>query len=156
MRPPLVNSRMADQPLVFEPIFMERVWGGRRLESLFGKRLPPGARIGESWEIVDRPEAQSVVHDGTLRGETLHDLWMNRRAEIFGDVPDAPRFPILVKLLDAQEKLSVQVHPPADAAKELGGEPKTEFWYVAETGPAAELYVGLKSGSSRADFANAL
>jgi mannose-6-phosphate isomerase len=156
MREPLVNSPMLDQPLVFEPIFMERVWGGRRLESLFGKRLPAGVRIGESWEIVDRPEAQSVVHEGSLRGETLHDLWMNRRPEIFGDVPDSPRFPILVKLLDAQEKLSIQVHPPAEAAEELGGEPKTEFWYIAETGPAAELYVGLKRGSSRTDFAYAL
>jgi mannose-6-phosphate isomerase len=154
---PLVDFAMpVDQPLVFEPIFMERVWGGRRLESLFGKRLPAGARIGESWEIVDRSEAQSVVHDGALRGETLHELWMNRRAEIFGDVPDASRFPILIKLLDAREKLSVQVHPPIDAAEELGGEAKSEFWYIAEAGPAAELYVGLTSESSPAKFADAI
>ncbi len=144
------------QPLVFEPIFMERVWGGRRLESLFGKRLPAGVRIGESWEIVDRAEAQSVVHAGPLRGETLHDLWTKRRGEIFGDLPDAPRFPLLIKLLDAQEKLSVQVHPPADAAAELGGEPKTEFWYIAEAAPAAELYVGLAGASSETHFADAI
>jgi mannose-6-phosphate isomerase len=67
-----VTKPKLTQPLVFEPIFMERVWGGRRLESLYGKRLPSAALIGESWEIVDRPEAQSVVHEGPLRGLTLH------------------------------------------------------------------------------------
>ena len=61
-------------PLTFEPIFMERMWGGRRLESEFGKKLPAQKRIGESWEIVDRPEAQSVVANGPLRGKTLHEL----------------------------------------------------------------------------------
>jgi mannose-6-phosphate isomerase len=144
------------EPLVFQPLFMERVWGGRRLESLFGKRLPPGVRVGESWEIVDRPEAQSVVAAGRLRGQTLHELWVDHRPEIFGDVPDTPRFPLLVKLLDAQEKLSVQVHPPPDAAAELGGEPKSEFWYIADAGPAAEIFVGLTSDSSRGKFAAAI
>ena len=132
------------QPLVFQPIFMERVWGGRRLESLYGKRLPPAVRIGESWEIVDRPEAQSVVHDGPFRGLTLHALWRKHREQIFGSVPDAPRFPILAKLLDAQENLSLQVHPPAAIAQELGGEPKSEFWYIADAAPKAEIFAGLK------------
>src|SRR5689334_7413467 len=104
-------------PLVFEPVFMERVWGGRQLESLFGKRLPTGNPVGESWELVDRADCQSVVADGPLRGTTLHELWMTRRAEIFGEgVPDAPRFPLLFKLLDCEERLSVQVHPPAAIA----------------------------------------
>ncbi len=70
------------QPIVFEPLFMERIWGGRRLEMQFGKRLPPGMCIGESWEIVDRPEAQSVVRDGALRGRTLHELWTQGRRAI--------------------------------------------------------------------------
>lgn len=144
------------QPFIFEPIFMERIWGGRRLETLFGKRLPTGARIGESWEIVDRPEAQSIVRDGPWRGRTLHDLWLDHRPEVFGDIADAPRFPLLIKLLDAQEKLSLQVHPPPKMAAELGGEPKTEFWYIADARPAAELYVGLKKGSSRALLVAAL
>ena len=78
------------QPIVFEPLFMERVWGGRRLETLLGKRLPPGERIGESWEIVDREAAQSVVHEGSLQGATLHELWMNHRDDIFGaGLPDS-------------------------------------------------------------------
>ncbi|MBA3272409.1 MAG: class I mannose-6-phosphate isomerase [Chthoniobacterales bacterium] len=135
---------------------MERIWGGRRLESLYGKKLPGGLPIGESWELVDRAEAQSVVQAGPWRGRTLHDLWQNEREQVFGAIADAPRFPVLIKLLDAQDTLSVQVHPPAAAAVELGGEPKTEFWYIAEAKPTAELYVGLKAGSSRADFEGAI
>src|SRR4051812_40021022 len=105
-------SSKLSEPLVFQPIFVERVWGGRRLESLCGKRLPSATRIGESWEIVDRPEAQSVVHRGPFRGLTLHSLWKKNRQQVFGNVPDSERFPILGKLLDAQENLSLQVHPP--------------------------------------------
>src|SRR4051794_36781692 len=93
-------------PLMFEPVYQERAWGGRRLESAFGRRLPAGKQIGESWEIVDRREAQSVVRHGPWKGRTLHQLWRDRRREIFGtDAPDVPRFPILAKLLDAHEKL---------------------------------------------------
>jgi mannose-6-phosphate isomerase len=144
-------------PLLFEPLFRERVWGGRRLETVFGKALPPGKSIGESWEIVDRPEAQSVVRQGEFRGLTLHELWQNRRAEIFGaDVLDAPRFPIFAKLLDAREVLSLQVHPPAAIAQELGGEAKTEMWYLAETEPNADLFVGLRRGVSKEQFKHAL
>lgn len=144
------------QPLVFQPIFMERVWGGRRLESLYGKRLPPAVRIGESWEMVDRPEAQSVVHDGPLRGQTLHMLWKKHRKEIFGEAPDAPRFPILAKLLDAQENLSLQVHPPPAIAAELGSEPKSEFWYIADAAPQAHIFAGLNKTSTRGAFVKAL
>ena len=144
------------EPIVFEPLFMERIWGGRRLQSLFGKPLPLDVRIGESWEIVDRPEAQSVVTTGPLRGRTLHDLWRNHRSEIFGEMPDSDRFPLMIKILDATEKLSLQVHPPADIAAELGGEPKSEFWYIVDALPSAELYVGLNSHSSRAMVENAL
>ena len=144
------------EPLVFEPIFMERIWGGRRLETHYGKHLPAGTPIGESWEIVDRPEAQSVVHQGPWRGRTLHDLWQNSRRTVFGEIPDAPRFPLLIKLLDAEQKLSLQVHPPAHIAAELRGEPKTEFWYIADAAPAAELHVGLNRGSSREAFEQAI
>ena len=153
---PTMSAPKLAQPLAFQPIFMERIWGGRRLESLYGKRLPPGVRIGESWEMVDRPEAQSVVHDGPFRGRTLHDLWMNDRPEVFGEVPDAPRFPILAKLLDAQENLSLQVHPPAKIAPELGGEPKSELWYIVDSTPNAELFVGLRKTSSRRAFEKAI
>jgi len=145
------------QPIVFEPLFMERLWGGRRLESLFGKRLPPTARIGESWEIVDRDEAQSVVHEGPLRGLTLNELWTQHREEIFGaGLPDTPRFPLLFKILDAQERLSVQVHPRPQTAAQLGGEPKTEMWFILDALLDSDLYAGLRRGVTRADFELAL
>ncbi len=143
-------------PLTFEPVLMERVWGGRRLEALYGKPLPSGRRIGESWEIVDRPEAQSVVRAGACRGRTLHELWVANRQEIFGTVPESPRFPLLIKLLDASDKLSLQVHPPPEVATELGGEAKTEFWYIADAAPRAEIYVGLTKSSSREEIREAL
>jgi mannose-6-phosphate isomerase len=143
------------EPVIFEPLAMERVWGGRRLESLYGKFLPQGVPIGESWEVVDREDAQSVVHNGPYRGKTLHDLWTSKREEIFGSAyanHPAPRFPILIKLLDARERLSVQVHPPAHMSEALGGEPKTEMWYFADTEPGANIYAGLKSGVTREQF----
>jgi len=143
-------------PLTFDPIFMERIWGGRRLESEFGKKLPPNTRIGESWEIVDRPEAQSVIANGPLRSKTLNELWTQNRHDIFGDVPETPRFPLLIKLLDARERLSLQVHPPEEVAGKLGGEPKTEFWYVAAADPGAELFLGFRKLMTRERFKRAL
>jgi len=134
---------------------MERIWGGRRLEALYDKPLPSGVPVGESWEVVDREDAQSVVHEGTLRGQTLNELWTKHRQEVFGadylDHP-APRFPILIKLLDARERLSVQVHPPVDMAASLGGEPKTEMWYFADALPGAAIFAGLKRGVTREQF----
>ena len=142
-------------PLTFEPIFQERMWGGRRLESEFHKKLPPQKRIGESWEIVDRTEAQSVVANGPLRGSTLHELWTRHREEIFGEVPETPRFPLLIKIIDAQEKLSLQVHPADDAATRLGGEPKSEFWYVASA-DETELFLGFRKPITRKEFEEAV
>ena len=91
------------------------------MESLPGKRLPPSVRIGESWELVDREEAQSVVHEGPFRGWMLHDLWCQRRAEIFGPgLANTPRFPLLCKILDAQERLSerLEARPKRAAVRE--------------------------------------
>ena len=141
-------------PFTFHPIFKERVWGGRRLEELYGKQLPPGKRIGESWEISDRPGDVSVIRNGPLAGKDLHWLTENHAPELLGELPplNGGRFPLLVKILDAQEKLSLQVHPPAHKARELGGEPKTEMWYIAEAAPDAELFVGLRRGVTRDRF----
>jgi mannose-6-phosphate isomerase len=143
-------------PLTFEPIFQQRIWGGRKLESLFSKKLPPGRSIGESWEIVDRAEAQSVVANGPLEGRTLHELWTQDRQSVFGNVSDAPQFPLLVKLLDAEDKLSLQVHPPEKVAAKLGGEPKTEFWYVVAADPDTKIFVGFKHAITREQFEKSL
>jgi mannose-6-phosphate isomerase len=140
-------------PLLFHPIFMQRVWGGRNIERLYGKDLPPNVPIGESWEISDRPEAVSIVANGPFAGKSLRWLMEHHAGELLGPArAQAAAFPLLVKILDAQEKLSLQVHPPADQAKALGGEPKTEMWYIAEAAPTADLFVGLKRGVTRAGF----
>jgi mannose-6-phosphate isomerase len=140
--------------LRFAPLPQERVWGGRALESALGRDLPPGDRpFGESWEIVDRPEAQSVVVGGQFAGLTLRELMERHSAEIMGPRwPAGKAFPLLVKWLDCRERLSLQVHPPATVAKELGGEPKTENWFIAAAAPQAHLIVGLKPGVTRAQF----
>lgn len=138
---------------------MERVWGGRRFESLLGKAIPTGTLIGELWEIVDREDAQSTVHSGPFQGKTLHELWTAHRAELFGEVYSthpSPRFPLLIKLLDARERLSVQVHPPLHLAAALGGEPKTEVWYFLDALPGARIYAGLKKGVTREEFESLL
>jgi mannose-6-phosphate isomerase len=140
-------------PLTFHPIFKERVWGGRRFEVLYRKPLPPTKPIGESWEISDRPGDVSVIANGPLAGRDLHWLVESDRHSLLGHAsPYAGRFPLLIKILDARDKLSLQVHPPAAKATLLGGEPKTEMWYIAEADPGAELYVGLKRGVTRNDF----
>jgi len=141
-------------PFIFQPILKERVWGGRELERLYAKPLPPGRPIGESWEISDRPGDASVITNGPLAGKNLRWLMENHAAEILGGAKPAAegRFPLLCKILDAREKLSLQVHPPAAKAAELGGEPKTEMWFIADAAPDASLYAGLKRGVTRAAF----
>jgi mannose-6-phosphate isomerase len=145
--------------LTFTPIYQPRVWGGRRLETMLGRVLPGGDPIGESWELVDRTDHQSVVADGPLRGTTLHDLWSAHRHDVFGAryvSSPAPRFPLLIKVLDCAEDLSIQVHPPAAVAPALGGEPKTEMWFVAHADTGSRIYAGLRAGVTRAAFERAL
>lgn len=144
--------------ITFSPLYMDRVWGGRELEHVYGRSLPkPETPYGESWEMTDRPHEQSVVNHGNLKGMTLGKLWQNKREEIFGEGFDNDAsFPLLIKILDAHSDLSIQVHPPAEIAAQVGGEPKTEMWYIAEASPGAKLYVGLKAGVTRVDFQSAI
>lgn len=143
--------------LRFQPLYQERVWGGNALAAVFDRTLPSANPIGESWEVVDRAEAQSVVKEGAHAGASLRDLLRKHTAAIMGPEWPAERpFPILVKWLDCRERLSLQVHPPAAVAEGLGGEPKTENWYIADTAPGAQLIVGLKTGVTRAAFEKAI
>lgn len=140
-----------------ESLYQERVWGGRALESALGRTLPGKAPIGEAWEIVDRPEAQSVIKGGRHAGKTLRQIIEAHAADLMGPGWDKKKpFPILVKWLDCRERLSLQVHPPAAIAPQLKGEPKTETWYIADTQPGAGLLVGLKKGVTRDQFEQAL
>lgn len=137
----------------FKPIYKERIWGGRRLESSLDRRLPNTQLYGESWEIVDRPEDQSIVAKGKWAELTLRQL-----IELHGDYVMGPdwkrdkRFPILVKWLDCRERLSLQVHPPKEVAMRLGGESKTENWYIAEGDAGASVFAGVRKGVTAKNF----
>lgn len=143
--------------LTFNPLYMERVWGGRGLATKLDRLLPEGKVIGESWELVDRDDEQSVVSEGAHTGKTIREILESSAAEILGPGRDGSQpFPILIKWLDCQDRLSLQVHPPAEIAPSLGGEPKTENWYIAECDEGASLIVGLKKGVTREQFTKAL
>jgi mannose-6-phosphate isomerase len=138
----------------FWPVYQSRVWGGRTLADKLGRELPEDGPIGESWEIVDRPEAQSVEVES---GKTLRELLIEHPESIMGPgyEPERP-FPILVKWLDCAQRLSLQVHPPVEVANQLGGEPKTECWYIADATPDAALIVGLRKGVTCNQFEQAI
>jgi mannose-6-phosphate isomerase len=142
---------MALYPLRFHPLLRRYLWGGRRLETVLGKRLPDGNDFAESWEVVDHGDDQSIVAAGPLAGTTLGELVATRGAELLGRHHPQRRFPLLLKFLDAQQALSVQVHPNDEQAARL--EPpdlgKTEAWVVLHAEPGASIYAGLKRGFDR-------
>jgi mannose-6-phosphate isomerase len=137
------------QPLRFQRVFLEKVWGGRALESHPGIRLPPGVPVGETWEVVDREDQNSIVCGGPWAGRSLADLVREHGRDLLGRArPNAQgRFPLLIKYLDASEALSVQVHPDEPTARRLGGpsESKTEAWYFLHAAPGGAVYSGLRS-----------
>lgn len=145
------------EPLRFERHFVAKIWGGRALEERPGIALPPDVAVGETWEIVDRANENSVVAEGTHRGRTLRELMEELGAEILGIAPAARdgRFPLLVKYIDASHDLSVQVHPDEASAARIGGgaEAKTEGWYVVGAAEGGALYCGLRPDVQAEEFA---
>jgi mannose-6-phosphate isomerase len=136
-------------PLIFRPIFKPKPWGGRRLASILGKALPPDVPIGESWELADLEDDQSVVASGPFAGKTLGTLVRDWGCDLVGGAPLVDgRFPLLLKFLDARDTLSVQVHPDQAAAEARGGRVrvKHEAWYVFDAEPDAAIYRGLRPG----------
>lgn len=143
-------------PLKFAPVYQPKIWGGRNLEVVFNRNLPPG-RIGESWEIsVHRNGHSVVVEPIDLAGRTLDQLCRQYPLEIIGR--KRQDFPLMVKLIDAQEPLSVQVHPDDEYAQSHeSNEPgKTEMWYVVAAEPGAKLIYGLKEGITRESLERAI
>ena len=117
----------------FEPIYKQRIWGGTMLRDILGRETPKESRIGESWEVVDRKEDNSVIANTNHKGTTLSMLLATERKNVMGpNWQQGKPFPLLVKWLDCSQRLSLQVHPPEGVAEKLSGEPKTENWYVAE------------------------
>lgn len=144
-------------PLKFRPIFKERIWGGDALGDFFGKDIPDGVKIGESWELADLPEDKSEIVNGPLAGKTIDQVIDQYGAEITGRENYCPPFPLLIKILDAQDVLSVQVHPDAETCRRTGkGDPKTECWYIIDAADGAVIYKGLKDGVTKEQFAAAI
>jgi len=150
-------TAMQPYPLKFEPIFKQRIWGGQKLRDLFKKDLPPFEKIGESWELADLPDDKSVISNGELVGQTLSEVIQQHPKVITGDDKFTLPFPLLIKFLDAEDILSVQVHPDAETCARLGkGQPKTECWYIVDAAPGAVIYKGLKENVKKEDFAQAI
>ena len=148
---------MKPYPLKFRPIFKERIWGGQTLRTVFSKELPGGKKIGESWELVDLPADKSKIVNGPLAGETINTAIEKFGAAITGRSDYEPPFPLLIKILDAQDILSVQVHPDPETCKRTGkGDPKTECWYIIGAAEGAVIYKGLKRGVTKGQFAQSI
>ncbi|HYF94766.1 MAG TPA: type I phosphomannose isomerase catalytic subunit [Symbiobacteriaceae bacterium] len=146
-------------PLVLQPVFKERIWGGRKLEPFYGSTLPAGA-IGEAWVLGEHDQGTSVVQNGPLAGKSLSELRQAFGAELLGArgmASPSGRCPLLIKLLDAQDDLSVQVHPADGYAGLPPGElGKTEMWYILAAEPGARIVYGLRDGVDAAAFAAAV
>ncbi len=142
-------------PLIFAPIYKSLIWGGDLLPKTFPRQLPQTELpVGESWEISDRDDDQSVVKNGPYQGKTIHEMMSLFHDEILGQNHPSTRFPLLLKWIDAGDPLSLQVHPDIESCRILGhgAEPKTEIWYVVEHQPHAEIICGMKNQISQNTF----
>ncbi|MDX1957587.1 MAG: type I phosphomannose isomerase catalytic subunit [Leptospiraceae bacterium] len=140
--------------LRFQPIYKEKIWGGRRLESEFGRKIPSG-NIGESWEISDYGKEISIVSSGKWKGKTLRELYKSYPKEIFGEnFTHLEEFPLLVKLLDAKEKLSVQVHPDNEYALKFdpSSKGKKEAWLILSSDDNSEIVCGFANDLSKDEY----
>lgn len=142
-------------PLRFTPVYQDYLWGGDRILRRFGRTAPPGI-YAESWEISARPEGMSMVSNGPLSGRSLATLVEEMGAALLGSRVPGERFPLLFKIIDAHERLSVQVHPDEADAARYGGDAKTEMWYVLDADPGAAIFAGLKPGTTRKKFEEAV
>ena len=129
-----------NEPMFLKPVFQEKIWGGSRLKTEYNYPIPSD-HTGECWAISAHPHGPATVENGEFKGQTLDEVWANHR-EVFGNA-EGDVFPLLTKILDAKQDLSVQVHPDDAYAKEHEGElGKTECWYVLAADEGAEMIYG--------------
>jgi len=145
-------------PLRFQPILKRLIWGGRRLETVLGKTLGEGLNYAESWEISDHRDDVSRVEEGPLEGTTLRALIQHRGPELLGTgLSHLTQFPLLIKYLDANQVLSVQVHPDDERGRKLADDNgKTETWVIMHTEPGSLIYAGLREGVGPQQFKAAM
>ena len=141
-------------PLKFKPVYKDYLWGGSRIPETFNRNVPPGI-YAESWEIADRDDGMSIIANGSLAGKTLREILQIAPTQTLGSNVEGNTFPLLIKLIDAKQKLSVQVHPNDRTAAEVGGEAKTEMWYLLGDN-LTQVYCGLKEGTTRESFLQAI
>ncbi len=147
-------------PLRMTPIYQTAIWGGRRLETFLGRNLPEGDFFAESWDVSGHPRGVNLVQNGPLAGQSIQDIFENYRTELMGPWAntDWDRFPLMVKFLDANSQLSVQVHPNEEYVKEnnLRDSAKSEAWVVLQTTPGSRLTLGFQRPVTRKEVADAL
>ena len=141
-------------PLKFKPVYKDYLWGGSRIPETFKRDVPEGI-YAESWEISDRDDGMSIVANGELAGKTLREVLAENQQKIMGSAVEGTQFPLLIKLIDAKQKLSVQVHPNDETAAQFGGEAKTEMWYLLGDNPT-QVYCGLNDGVTKESFQQAV
>ncbi|HLV10733.1 MAG TPA: type I phosphomannose isomerase catalytic subunit [Halanaerobiales bacterium] len=147
-------------PLKFKPIYKEKIWGDKRLARIFHRKLP-GQKIGESWEIAAHSAGLSIVSNGPLKGESLSELTRKYPEQLLGSFGNLSSvntfFPLLVKFLDVEQPLSVQVHPDDNYKKMAEGESgKTEVWYIIDAEKGAGLIYGLKPETEKEELRTAI
>lgn len=139
-------------PIRFEPIYRDYVWGGDRIAQKFDRKIQM-PRVAESWEVSDRDDGMSVVMNGPWKGKTLHQLVIELGEDLLGVGQKVERFPLLLKIIDAKENLSLQVHPDETTAIPLKGEPKNEMWVMLEPGT---VYAGLQKEVTQEQLSQAI
>jgi mannose-6-phosphate isomerase len=144
-------------PMKFKPIYKEMIWGGANLEKIFGKKVPSN-HTGESWELSSHSNGTSVVANGYLAGKDLNAIIGEYKEKLMGEkFANEKYFPLLIKIIDANDKLSIQVHPDDDHADQVQGEAgKTEAWYVVEAKENAQIVYGIKDHITKHDFIKAV
>ena len=144
-------------PLFFEPVYKTTIWGGRNFKRVFNRDIPDG-KIAESWEVCCHKNGTSVIVNGSIKGKTLQYVFENYKEDLIGSKFDKyDRFPLLIKFIDANDRLSVQVHPGNDYALKFESDfGKTEMWYIVDAKEDAKLICGTKKGTSRENFKKAL
>jgi mannose-6-phosphate isomerase len=143
-------------PLLFAPVYKDYLWGGGRIPRFFRNKPGHAGTCAESWEIADRPEGMSIVTNGPAKGKSLHALVETLGQRLVGTAAKSKVFPLLIKIIDARERLSVQVHPDEHTAVACNGEAKTEMWYALAAEHGAHVFAGFLPGTDRNSFETAL